>query len=189
MGRRAVACVVARAALDKRKRWVLAWGVTVSSNSRERKKRGTPSLGRERAAVTVERVQHIVRLMVAREWHDGMDKELAKEWGISDSRVRQLSAEASRFVRFATGDTSDIRNRLIVEILECLDEAKQCGKLGDRIYAVQVAARDLGIVVPKLEADVRTGEIAKLSDEELLQRLREEAARLEEKIKAKGVAK
>lgn len=147
------------------------------------KKRGTRTLGRERSALVTERIQHIVRLMVAREWRPDMAEALASEWKVSTSRVQQLSSEASRFVRFATGDTSDLRNRLIVEILECLDEAKQCGKLGDRIHAIQVAARDLGIVVPKLEAEIRHGELEKLSDEELLERLEAEAAKLRERVK------
>lgn len=186
MGGGAMACEVAQGPrLDTPRSRSLTCHVTKRTKSRdgETKKRGTRTLGRERSALVVERIQHIVRLMVAREWKPEMAEALASEWKVSTSRVQQMSAEASRFVRFATGDTSDLRNRLVVEILECLDDAKARGKLGDRIFAVQVAARDLGIVVPKLEAEIRHGDLEKLSDEELLERLEAEAAKLRERVK------
>lgn len=49
---------------------------------------------------TVSRLRHICSLMRKLKWVTGETcYELAKEWGLSDQRVRELSAEASKIVR------------------------------------------------------------------------------------------
>lgn len=144
--------------------------------------RAKKELGRDKRGITDARLQTIRLLMARKQWTPETHKELAKDWGVSPSRVRQLSAEASRTLD-AAEDKDAIKLFLASEMLDVMRSAAESGYHRDRIEAVRTIARDLGFVIPRTELDVTTRELEGLSNEELLAKLEAETAKLRKRVK------
>ena len=92
-----------------------------------KKSRGRQTTSRtraEKARITAQRVQAIVDMMASLKWHPREIPKLAKRWGISESRVKNLSAEASRVVKAATGDPEQIRAKFVTALEQIATDAR-----------------------------------------------------------------
>jgi hypothetical protein len=87
-----------------------------------RKRQAKKSTSRTKPA---EIVQAIVDEMTSLRWRRGRtDKEFAARYGLSVSRIQNLSAEASRIVKGAIEDPEEIRAQLFDTFLQIATEAR-----------------------------------------------------------------
>lgn len=114
----------------------------------------------EHTAAIEVRIEHLADLMRSLRWVRGETyKRLAKEWGLTRQRVRELSAEASKRVRTEATERAGI---LAPQIEATCIDAMRAGRRakGPKMKAVGVTAANLaadlcGIKAPKrVEANV-----------------------------------
>lgn len=97
-----------------------------------KKKPHTPADSGARAslATTEKRRAHIQALMTAGEWSRGRTgRELAKEWGLSASAVRNLAAEVSKALGWAPG--REEREAVTADLDEATDLIREGLESGD----------------------------------------------------------
>jgi len=74
-----------------------------------------------------DRVRHIAELMARLEWKSRMAEDLAARWGVTESTVRDNSAEASRLFQDALADGPHFQMALREFAIETIKEAKADG--------------------------------------------------------------
>ena len=131
---------------------------------------------------TVDRVKEVAAIMSRGEWTAKRALDLAQAWGVSVSRVQQISCEASRVVRGALGDEEEMRARVLSFLDEVGARALAGGELGEATRAAKVFGDIAGLVVQRVDATVRA---ASMTDEELEAEILREADRIRKK---KGAA-
>lgn len=94
------------------------------------------------------RVFAIARFMVAGEWGDGVEKsaELAREWKLSASSIRGMSAEASRLLDFHTMQRNDLVRLGQLRLREIGEENGP-----DRVVAWRTLFENLGELRKRVE--------------------------------------
>jgi hypothetical protein len=101
-------------------------------------------------AETAERVDEICRMMTAGEWIRGRSEDvLAKEWDLSASRVRELSAESWRRVCHEADSPAKARPNIVGTLLVALERALTAGKYGDVAKIADVWTRIIGAREPE----------------------------------------
>lgn len=142
----------------------------------------TAGLTRARATPreTAGRIEHIAALMRSRVWVRGRTAGLlATEWGLEESTVRNLSAEAFRLVaRESAGAVERIREDLGELLVQDAFRASEDGKFGDEARLADVASRILGARAPE-KVDVTVQTFAQLQPPAMLAKVREQIAELQ----------
>lgn len=106
-------------------------------------------------AETEQRVQHIIEMMSLGEWLRGQTiTVLAAEWGISESRVKDLSAEAWRRVCATADDAHTIRPTIAGSLMVALERAMAAGRYGDVARLADVWTRIVGARAPEARVEV-----------------------------------
>lgn len=136
-----------------------------SADSRAKKKK------RAAAATSVEtaaRVDRIYEMMRAGEWVRGESAgPLAEEWGISESTVRNMSAEAWRRVCAESDDPRKARPDIVANLRVAMERALACGKFGDVAKVADVWTRIIGAREPEKQEIAFTEEQARAKYKEL----------------------
>jgi hypothetical protein len=93
----------------------------------------------EKHRIEVEqRINRMVELMLANKWKTGRTmRELASEWGISQQRARELSAEASKIVRQEL--LANVSSSIVPTLKSIIRGGRHEAGPGDKIAAVQAA--------------------------------------------------
>lgn len=140
-----------------------------NANDPERKK---VLAGAKAVKSTAERVSLIHDLMLSGQWiHRVTERYLASQWAVTCSRVRQLSAEASRLVRRELGadEVEQRRNMALAQLDRIKAVALRPGtpKLKDAIQAIKLEGQICGFVVQRHEINDNRDPFDKWTDEEL----------------------
>jgi hypothetical protein len=107
-----------------------------------------PDSARAREAPPVEaRVEEIRELMQKGAWYSWLAAEFARRWGISEGRVREHAAEASRQIRSATREEAQAKVQVLLEKAEYA-AAKGKTPAGDLVRVAQLWARIYGLDRP-----------------------------------------
>ena len=111
--------------------------------------------------VTRMRVEHICGLMREMEFKTGITyKTLAKEWSISQDRVKQLTAMASKIVIAEVTDPERVKPDLCKVLMRCVHEAAAAKKYNDVASCARVYAEILGVKnAPQTVVNVNAGDI------------------------------
>lgn len=118
-----------------------------------------PKRPKATTAETAERVERIGDMMRSGEWIRGVsDGELAKEWGLSASRVRELSAEAWRNVCRDADSPQKARPNIVGTLLVAMDRALEAKKFGDVAKIADVWTRIIGAREPERREEVQLTE-------------------------------
>lgn len=126
----------------------------------------------EKLLTADEQREHIVHLMINREWRPGRShKQLAKDWGIAPRTVAQRALEASRAIHVANGGLHEFICRKMSELDTVVEEAMEktdadgqpCPDLKAAIAAIRVQGELMGAIGarsskerPKLDDDVKS---------------------------------
>lgn len=89
------------------------------------------------------RVRHIAGLMTRLEWRSYMAAELAEQWGVARSTVRNYSTEASRVVAASVPSGPEAKAGIVEATLRIAAQAEADGNLKDALGAFRLIA-DLG---------------------------------------------
>ena len=121
---------------------------------------------------TAERVALIHDLMLSGQWITRVtERYLANQWGVSTSRVRQLSAEASRLVRRELGaDEIEQRRNMALGQLDRIKAVAlnpRSPKLKDAIQAIKLEGTICGFVVQRHEINDNRDPFDGWTDKEL----------------------
>jgi hypothetical protein len=110
-------------------------------------------------AETADRVEIINEMMRTGAWVRGeSDRVLADEWGLSASRVRELSAEAWRNVCREADSPKEARPNIVGTLLIAMDRAMNAGKYGDVAKIADVWTRIIGAREPERREEVQLTE-------------------------------
>ena len=105
-----------------------------------------------------ERLSRIVGLMAGQQWETGRTGEsLAREWGCSESTVRDYAAVASKLVLAELGG-EDLRARILVGLESLGAEARRSGDFKTAGHLLAEMARISGVDAPT-RVDVRTQQV------------------------------
>lgn len=89
-------------------------------------------------AVVEVRISQMVDLMLSNKWRTGVTvRALAEEWGISNQRARELSAEASKVVR--REHMANISSDIVPALTDIVRDGGGDVGVGFKIAAVQAA--------------------------------------------------
>jgi hypothetical protein len=98
----------------------------------------------------IERIRHIVGLMVSGRWVTGSTGEtLAAEWGIPAGTVGDDAVQASKTVREAIGNTDDLRARIVAIYENTISRASANGEHRNVIEALKGYSAVIGADAPK----------------------------------------
>lgn len=118
--------------------------------------------------VTAERVDRIAEMMRAGEWVRGDSVvPLAEEWDVSESRVRELSAEAWRRVCSEADTPKEARPNIVGTLLVAMERALAAGKYNDVAKIADVWTRIIGAREPEKQEIAFTEEQARAKYREL----------------------
>lgn len=110
---------------------------------------------REGKLATAERVNQAAELMRTGGYQRGQtDKLLAQEWGLSESRVRDLTAEAWRRVCAEAEDADKARPTIAGMLMTNLAKADVAEKYQDVARLADVWSRVVGARAPEKHEDV-----------------------------------
>lgn len=110
------------------------------------------SLTRARATPeqTAERVEVIVGMMRRGEWRRGESgPELARSWGLADTALQHLAAEASRIVAREVSDPERVKVDVSTVLLRDLHRASEACEFGDVARLGDVVTRIVGARAPE----------------------------------------
>ena len=106
-------------------------------------------------AETADRVDEICRMMTCGEWIRGKSEDvLAESWGLSASRVRELSAEAWRRVCHESDRPEQARPNIVGMLQMSMSKAYEAGKYSDVAKIADVWTRIIGAREPERREDV-----------------------------------
>lgn len=118
--------------------------------------------------LTEERVTRIVDMMATGTWVTGKSgRALAQEWGISVSRVEQLSAEASRIVKRAVGDPQAVRTMMMATLHEIVARGMKKGEMRTAIEAIRTVGSWMGFARDRLQLENGPDEFTGWTNEEI----------------------
>ncbi len=127
-----------------------------------------PATGARAILTADEQREHIVGMILRREWHPGASHEaLAREWGIGVRTVSQRALEASHAVRVGSDkDNKDFIAESLAELDSLIAEARQLGKPRDAAYCIELKAKMRGALAPTRTQAVEPDHVARMSPKE-----------------------
>lgn len=119
---------------------------------------------RATAAEAHRRTMQVAREMSKGEWRTERAAELAAEWEVSESAVRQVSAAASKVVRLLAGETDELRDNLMRWLERAYAMALEQKDPKAMVAAALGAAKLLGLDAPQKVAitDVKGNDVVRL---------------------------
>ncbi len=113
-----------------------------------------PATGaRARSLTADEQREHIVAMILRKEWHPGAaHKELAEKWGCSVRTVSNRALEAMHAVRVGLATTvKDWVAQAFAELDALQEDARKLGKPRDAAYCIELKGKMLGAFVTKVQ--------------------------------------
>ena len=122
----------------------------------------------EHTTQTEQRIAHIMGMMRRWEWRRGKTgPQLAALWGLSEDRVKDLAAEASKRVRAEVTDPARVSGTVGTALAKVLDDAMQDNDRKSVIDASKAWAQIVGAMAPT-KVDVTTTEATPAKAAELV---------------------
>lgn len=129
------------------------------------------------------RIDHICTLMRNVKWIRGVTSEaLAKEWGISIDRMRELSAEASRIVRAEVVDPDAVTETVTTTLADIMRSAHDQGDHKSAVAAARAWA-DITGASSAIRVRISEEKPSGMSDERLKELANEAIAVLKAAVK------
>lgn len=88
-----------------------------------------PWIGAAGLTMVADRVMFIVDLMIENLWEKRVAKQLADEWDVSASQIRQYSAEASRFINANVENRGTLIAKNIAKLAYWRDHGSEKGSI------------------------------------------------------------
>ncbi len=112
--------------------------------------------------------EHIVGMILRREWHPGEShKALAEAWRVSERTVSQRALEASHAVRVGTDkDNKDFIAESLAELDSLAQMARDLGKPRDAAYCIELKAKMRGALAPTKTQAVEPDAVANMTPQE-----------------------
>lgn len=127
--------------------------------------------------VNESRVTEIVNAMQSGRWNPELLIEKATTWGVSQSVVNRLAAEAGRTIRRGMGDQEAIVGAFLGRLDGLIEHAKKLGDIGAAVRAIDLQARLLKLLdKPKAE---QPPDWASLTGPQKLEKIRQGRERLD----------
>jgi hypothetical protein len=131
-----------------------------------------------RRRTTMEvRVDHVMARMVACAWSAKEAQDCARKWGVSETVVKTVAAEASRAIaRHAEVDPAEMRAKILAAVEDVVAQCRKTKNWSATIKALDILAKAHGVYAPT-QVNV-TGDLASMSEEAVEKRRQELIARI-----------
>jgi hypothetical protein len=132
---------------------------------------------RARKTTMEVRVDYVISRMTACAWSAKESRDCARKWGVSDTVVKSVAAEASRAIRrHAEIDPEEMKARILAAVDEIVAACKKTKNWNAALKGLDLLCRGYGVYAPVEVA--LSGDLATMSEEAVEKRRAELISRI-----------